>query len=184
MKTIFSISTLALAAGLAGCAVGPDYHRPSASPGEPPAKTFSDGSTNQVVWKVAEPSASAPRGEWWQIFEDAELNRLETLAATNNQSLVAAAARFEQSRLLVASARSQFFPQLSAGGTPGGDVNRQSTDGGTALLAAAANDRREVMEVLLDNGADPNLADSSGKTPISVNHNSEVEALLRKHGAK
>jgi multidrug efflux system outer membrane protein len=127
MKTALFISLIALAAGLAGCAVGPDYHRPSAMPSEPLAKTFSDESTNQVVWKIAEPSANVPRGEWWQIFGDAELNRLETIAATNNQNLVAAAARFEQSRLLVASARSQFFPQLSAGGTPDGDLNRQRT---------------------------------------------------------
>lgn len=127
MKTVLSISILAVAAGLAGCAVGPDYHRPPATRSEPLAKTFSDDSTNQVVWKIAEPSANVPRGEWWQIFEDAKLNRLEALATTNNQNLVAAAARFEQSRLLVASARSQFFPQLSAGGTPGGDLNRQRT---------------------------------------------------------
>jgi len=139
MKTALFISTLVLAAGLAGCAVGPDYHRPPATPSEPLAKTFSDDSTNQVVWKIAEPSANVPRGEWWQIFDDAELNRLETLAVTNNQNLVAAAARFEQSRLLVASARSQFFPQLSAGGTPGGDLNRQRTSYNQPNSGKAAN---------------------------------------------
>ncbi len=127
MKTVSLISVLIAAAGLAGCAVGPDYHRPTATPDQPTPKTFSDGSTNQVVWKIAEPSADVSRGEWWRIFDDAELNRLETLAATNNQNLVAAAARFEESRLLVASARSQFFPQLTLGGTPNGDLNRQRT---------------------------------------------------------
>ncbi len=139
MKIVLSIGILALVAGLAGCAVGPDYHRPPATPSEPLAETFSDGSTNQVVWKIAEPSANVPRGEWWQIFDDAELNRLENFAATNNQNLVAAAARFEQSRLLVASARSQFFPQLSAGGTPGGDLNRQRTSYNQPNSGKAAN---------------------------------------------
>ncbi len=81
MKTIFTITLLALAASLAGCAVGPDYHRPAPTPNQPLAGTFSDDSTNQVVWKIAEPSANLPRGEWWQIFNDAELNRLETLAS-------------------------------------------------------------------------------------------------------
>ena len=61
------------------------------------------------------------------MFDDAELNRLETLALTNNQNLAAAAARFEQARDLAAAARSEFYPQLTAGGTPGGDVNRQRT---------------------------------------------------------
>ena len=61
------------------------------------------------------------------MFDDSELNRLESLALTNNQNLVAAAARLEQARALVAGARSEFFPQLTAGGTPGGDFSRQRT---------------------------------------------------------
>jgi multidrug efflux system outer membrane protein len=112
---------------LAGCAVGPDYHRPAPLPGLPPPKSFSSGGTNVVLWKVAEPSASLPRGEWWQMFSDVELSRLETLAATNNQNLAAAAARFEQARELVAIARSEFYPQITAGGTPNGDITRQRT---------------------------------------------------------
>jgi NodT family efflux transporter outer membrane factor (OMF) lipoprotein len=127
MKAVVFISMLALAAGLAGCAVGPDYQRPPAVAGQPAAATFSDGSTNQVLWKIAEPAANAPRGEWWQMFNDAELNRLETLAATNNQNLAAAAARFEESRALVGAARSGFYPQISVGGTPNGDLTRQRT---------------------------------------------------------
>jgi multidrug efflux system outer membrane protein len=55
------------------------------------------------------------------------LNRLETLALTNNQNLAAAVARFEQARDLAAAARSGYYPQLTAGGTPTGDFNRQRT---------------------------------------------------------
>jgi multidrug efflux system outer membrane protein len=125
-KVLPSLCFLLLIA-VAGCAVGPDYQRPPVTPNQPVAQTFSDGSTNQVVWKIAEPSANQPRGEWWRMFGDAELNRLETLAATNNQTLAAAAARFETARALVTAARSGFFPQLTAGGTPNGDFNRQRT---------------------------------------------------------
>jgi multidrug efflux system outer membrane protein len=126
-KTIF-ISSFALVIGLAGCAVGPDYHRPDALQNQPLPKTFSDGNpTNETVWKIAEPSANLPRGDWWEMFNDAELNRLETLALTNNQNLAAAAARFEQARDLIAVARSGYYPQLTAGGTPNGDLNRQRT---------------------------------------------------------
>jgi NodT family efflux transporter outer membrane factor (OMF) lipoprotein len=57
------------------------------------------------------------------------LNRLESLALTNNQNLVAAAARLEQAHALVTAARSEFFPQLTAGGTPSGDFSRQRTSG-------------------------------------------------------
>ena len=126
-KAIF-IGSFALVIALAGCAVGPDYHRPASLPGQPLPKTFSDGNqTNATLWKIAEPSANAPRGNWWEMFSDSELNRLETLALTNNQNLTAAAARFEQARDLTAAARSGYYPQLTAGGTPTGDFNRQRT---------------------------------------------------------
>jgi outer membrane protein TolC len=47
-----------LAGWLAGCAVGPNYSRPSA----PTPQAYS-GDTN--VWKVAQPQASLPKGNWW-----------------------------------------------------------------------------------------------------------------------
>jgi multidrug efflux system outer membrane protein len=110
MKSTFF--TLAGALGLlAGCSVGPDYHRPSAIQSQPLPATFS---TNSTDWKIAQPSAHLPRGQWWKIFDDAELSRLEELAATNNQDLAAAAARFEQARGLVGVARADFYPKISA----------------------------------------------------------------------
>ena len=98
------------AAILAGCAVGPDYRRPApvASQATPAAFTV-DG----VTWKSAEPAASLPRGDWWTVFGEADLNRLETLAATQNQQLAGEVAALTQALALVAEARSQYFPQLS-----------------------------------------------------------------------
>lgn len=129
MKVSFITIPATVGIILAGCAVGPDYKRPEALHNQPTPKSFTvvTSGTNQVVWKVAEPSANVPRGYWWQLFGDSELNRLELMALTNNQNLVAAAAQLEQSRDLVTEARSEFYPQLSAGGTPGGDINRQHT---------------------------------------------------------
>jgi multidrug efflux system outer membrane protein len=116
----------ALALLLAGCKVGPNYHRPAPLPNQPTPASYT-GSTNMAFWKVAQPAASLPRGAWWQVFSDPELNQLESLAQTNNQNLIAAAARFEQARDLVVATRSQLFPQLNAGGTPNGDFTRQRT---------------------------------------------------------
>ena len=119
-----------LAVSLVGCAVGPDYKRPAALPSQPLPNKFGDDvstNTNQGIWKIAEPSAQLPRGEWWQSFNDSELNRLENLALTNNQNLAATVARFEQSRALATGARANFYPQLTLGGTPNGDITRQQT---------------------------------------------------------
>jgi multidrug efflux system outer membrane protein len=120
---------------LAGCAVGPDYHRADPLPGQATPKSFSIGTgTNAVVWKVADPAAGQARGDWWQIFGDTDLSRLELLALTNNQNLVAAVARLEQARQVVAATRAQYYPQVSAGGTSGGDLNRQRTSANEPLL--------------------------------------------------
>jgi multidrug efflux system outer membrane protein len=127
MRNSLISGLLALVVG--GCAVGPNYHRPSALPAQPLPESFTtvEPGTNGVVWKVARPSANAPRGDWWDVFGNPELSRLELLALTNNQDIVASAAQFEQARQLMIEARSEFYPQLNAGGTPGGDITRQRT---------------------------------------------------------
>ena len=80
---------------VAGCAVGPDYKRP-ASHRDHAGRIR--GATNE--WKIAEPQASLPKGNWWEMFGDADLNRLETNAAAANQQLKAAVAAFDQARAL------------------------------------------------------------------------------------
>ncbi len=127
IPAIFSVAVMA--AVLAGCAVGPNYQRPAALPNQPLPKAFTtvNEGTNLVVWKIAEPAADAPRGNWWEVFNNSELDQLEELALTNNQNLAAFAAQFEQARELMVEARSEFYPQLSAGGTPNGDITRERT---------------------------------------------------------
>jgi multidrug efflux system outer membrane protein len=106
--------TLLLALLLAGCAVGPNYQRPPAlgTNAMPPAFSGA-GSTNTGIWKPAQPSAHLPRGSWWELFGDPELNRLEASATTNNQQLAAAYANLQQARALVNVARAGYWPQLS-----------------------------------------------------------------------
>lgn len=100
---------VAIACGLlAGCAVGPDYKRPAATVTTPGAYA---GATNE--WKVAEPQASVPKGSWWEMFGDADLNQLETNAVAANQQLKAAVAAFDQARALTDVARSGLFPHLA-----------------------------------------------------------------------
>jgi multidrug efflux system outer membrane protein len=101
--------TLALSA-TGGCTVGPDYRRPEAVAAMPAAFAESTGE-----WKVAEPKADLSKGPWWEIFGDEELNRLEAEAATSNQDLAAAAARFEQARASADVARSGLFPRIGVG---------------------------------------------------------------------
>jgi outer membrane protein, multidrug efflux system len=99
---------------MAGCSVGPNYHRPAAlGTNAMPAAFAGTTATNLGDWKPAEPSAHLPRGAWWELFGDEELNRLETLATTGNQELASAVAHFEQARALVSVARADYYPQIS-----------------------------------------------------------------------
>src|ERR1700743_3409347 len=114
-----NVTLLAVAAVLvviAGCSVGPDYHQPAALKSEPVSGAFTvpAGTNNQTAeWKIAQPQAHLPRGAWWEIFNDSELNRLEATAATENQSLAAAIARLEESWADLGIAKADFFPQFS-----------------------------------------------------------------------
>lgn len=97
---------------LSGCKVGPDYHLPAAlGTNALPAQFSGISATNQQIWKAAEPAAHLPRDAWWELFQDPVLNRLEAAAATSNQQLMAAFARFQQARASFNLARSGLFPR-------------------------------------------------------------------------
>jgi multidrug efflux system outer membrane protein len=141
MKTRAYLSIVLLGLASAGCAVGPAYERPPVTASQPVPAAYAAATpadTNAVIWKIAEPSAQRSRGEWWRLFQDEELNNLESLARTNNQNLAAAAARFDQARALAASTRAAYYPTLTAGGTPNGDITRLRTSQ-NAPLAGHAN---------------------------------------------
>jgi NodT family efflux transporter outer membrane factor (OMF) lipoprotein len=90
---------------LGGCMVGPDYMKPSA----PLTPTYKEADG----WKVAEPSDHLPRGRWWVIYGDPELDQLEEEVATANQNLKIAEARLREARAMVLFNRAALFPTIS-----------------------------------------------------------------------
>lgn len=95
-----------------GCAVGPNYQRPEAT-------TIAETYTGPAgEWKIATPKAHLPKGNWWKIFADPQLDRLEAEAEAANQDLKAAVAKFEQARAVADVARSGLFPRLGAAFQP------------------------------------------------------------------
>ncbi|HEX2789548.1 MAG TPA: efflux transporter outer membrane subunit [Steroidobacteraceae bacterium] len=104
---------LLLLALLAGCTVGPKY-RPPAAPAATAYKELaaSDGDA-AADWKPAQPSDDAIRGNWWEVFNDPQLNALEQQVSVSNQNIAASFAAFLQARALVTEARSQYFPTLT-----------------------------------------------------------------------
>src|ERR1017187_7590469 len=114
---------------LAGCVVGPKYHRASIdTPGAykeltPPDFQNTDG------WKVAQPKDDALRGKWWEIFNEPQLNALEEKVNVSNQNIASAAASFLAARALVKEARSQLFPTVTT--NPSITVQRPPSSSGS-----------------------------------------------------
>ncbi len=100
---------LAACAGLlTGCSLAPRYRAPP--PTAPPAAAYKelDG------WKLAAPADNAPRGRWWEMFHDDDLNSLEAQVTAANENLKAALARYEEAAAQTRFARAGFFPTLTA----------------------------------------------------------------------
>ena len=91
---------------LSGCAVGPKYHTPPVQ--APPAyKELGN-------WKPAQPSDHKLGGNWWEIFQDPQLNALEQQINVSNQNLKAAAAQYQQARAALRYVRADYYPTLTA----------------------------------------------------------------------
>ncbi len=109
-----------------GCTVGPGYKRPAAP--------VPDAWKGEGPWQTAVPKDAIPKGAWWQLFHDAELDRLEQDLLQANQSLAAAEDRLSQARSQARIASSAYFPALSA--DPSGQ--RQRLPGNRPLSGSTA----------------------------------------------
>ena len=111
---------------LTGCMVGPQYKTPStpmtASFKEAPTLTSkpADG------WTLATPADSTVRGPWWQQYQDAQLNSLESQVDGANQTLQMAEANYRQARAAIQYNRSFEAPTIGTG--PGVATMRDSAN--------------------------------------------------------
>ena len=94
---------------LAGCVMGPDYRKPEA----PAPATYKalEG------WRAAQPRDELPRGSWWTVFGDPELDALMKRVDISNQNIRVAEARLRQARAVADQARASLFPTLNASGS-------------------------------------------------------------------
>jgi multidrug efflux system outer membrane protein len=147
---------------LAGCTVGPNYHRPAAVVPETFRNQTGDPNT-----------ASFGDEKWWTVFQDEELQKLIRNAIVQNYDVRIAASRILQAQAQVGITRSNQFPQLSgslgytAQKIPGFAFNvlqlqglfsynvdfwgqyRRATEAARANLVATEWNRRQVVSTLV-----------------------------------
>ena len=104
--------TLGCALALTGCLVGPNYHRPSVDAPTAWKEQPPEG------WKTATPHDEIAKGNWWAVFGDPDLDKLETQAVAANLNLQAAAQRVLEARAQALATKSNLYPDVSAGFSP------------------------------------------------------------------
>ena len=140
---------------LAGCAMGPEYVSPL-----PPivqSKTYLDNGTKvrSPLPILAKTTAAEPDAEWWRVFRDPVLARLEARVATQNLDVQTATARLTESRAQLGTAAAAALPQVNGANS----IYRQqySQNGIISLIPSG---------VLNGNNAGNNGGSGSGATSL------------------
>lgn len=107
---------------LEGCAMGPDYTRPTLE--SPTSFRVPEG------WKLAEAAGTPIPAKWWELFGDSRLNALEEQLLKNNATLAQQEASMRQAQAAVESAQAGLFPTLNAGA----NTSRVKASGGAIGL--------------------------------------------------
>ena len=145
--------TLLATAGLwlAGCAVGPDFHRPDAPPvqGYAPAPMLSSTASSSGLAGQAQtfdPTRDIP-ADWWTLFQSPQLDHLIRAVLQANPSIEAAQAALRQAQENVEAQRGFFFPAVQANyapsriklsGNTGGNSPGLQGDGSTIATGQSA----------------------------------------------
>jgi NodT family efflux transporter outer membrane factor (OMF) lipoprotein len=109
---------------LPGCTLGPNYARPEVE--TPAAYKEAQG------WKTAQPRETEPRGSWWTVFNDPQLDALLGQVEVSNQTIKAAEARVREARALTQQAQAAYFPIVTA--------NASATRGGGRATISGSTD--------------------------------------------
>jgi NodT family efflux transporter outer membrane factor (OMF) lipoprotein len=101
----FPVLFLTAAVFVTGCAVGPKYKVPAVT--TPPAYKESKN------WKPAQPNEEKLGGDWWEIFQDPQLNTIEGQINVSNQNLKAAVAQYQEARAALRYVRADYYPTVT-----------------------------------------------------------------------
>ena len=125
---------VAAAAVLAGCAVGPDYKRPElalpADYGTSAASPEKEGST----------ALTSIPGDWWKLYNDAQLDTLVASALANNPDIRLAIARIDEARGALRETNAALFPEVdlaASGARQRSGVAGGASAGGTSVGTGA-----------------------------------------------
>jgi NodT family efflux transporter outer membrane factor (OMF) lipoprotein len=148
---------------MCGCMVGPRHTRPSA----PVPASYKEAPPDS--WRQAQPHAAVPRGKWWQIYNDPQLNALEEQVNISNQNVLLAEAQYREARDQVRIARSALFPLVST--APNLTYSRNSSTVSTPL--AGVNGQTTTVAV-------SPLPSTEYSLPVDVSYQADIWGNIRR----
>src|ERR1700758_466903 len=125
IRSDFSVCLLLAIVGLTGCAVGPNYRRPTvdvpvtyrgASAGSSPAPNVQPDQAKPQRPPAGPSVQSLGDEKWWDVFQDPELQALIRTALKNNYDVRIAATRVLQAQAQLGITRADQLPSLGVGG--------------------------------------------------------------------
>jgi NodT family efflux transporter outer membrane factor (OMF) lipoprotein len=110
MKPLHLTLLLAATTALGACSLAPTYHRPDSAPAAAMFKA-------DPGWVPAAPADDAPKGAWWALFADPQLDALEAKVAVTNQNVAGARAALAQARAVLRADVAALLPVAGVSGS-------------------------------------------------------------------
>jgi multidrug efflux system outer membrane protein len=104
MNTGIKTGLVIIASLLAGCALGPDFEEPLV---ETPEAYRSDSLKVDTQLELS----------WWDLFDDATLDSLISIALSENRTALIAASRIEEARAALGFTRADIYPKIDIQGS-------------------------------------------------------------------
>jgi NodT family efflux transporter outer membrane factor (OMF) lipoprotein len=166
-------------AALAGCNVGPKYVPPAmtAPPAykESPAQFKESGDIPNSQWRVAQPQDATLRGNWWEIYNEPDLNALEEKLNVDNQNIRQSFENFMEARSLVREARAQYFPTVSFG--PAYTRSQNSANLGEGAIATSESGKQaQVFSLPGEVSWEPDFWDKIRNTVRASQYSAQASA--------
>jgi multidrug efflux system outer membrane protein len=107
-------------------AAGPAYKKPDV--------VTPESWQTPAPWHESNPADSIPKGSWWSLFGDPELNQYEERAMASNQTLKAAVSRLGEARATARVTAAGLYPELDLGPS----ISRQRLSANRPALGTSA----------------------------------------------
>ena len=132
-----------LAAGLASCAAGPNYHTPT----EDQPANFAATVSRVAATPGAPQAAAVDLAAWWQALHDAELNSLIERAVGSNLDLEIALDRLQQARTYEAVMTGAALPTVDASAAAGRGTGTDLSKGRADQVLRSADTSSGIKQI-------------------------------------